>query len=784
MPIPRRSVPRPARCNSNRWLGALLVAAAVLLARPSAASAQSTSCPPGNLLSRARLWQWLDVGPNRGLVTDGAVGPEGAMWNSTPALILNTAASSLTYDLGAVYSIEALFVQADANDVYHFWGSVDGRTFQTIGRIDVVEGVHGLRSRKLVIGGTPLRYLRFGEGVGDNYFSVSEIQAFCQLPDPFPPKLRIVDAPVAQVQKNIYTYWNNDVSSRWELILALLGLSLLLVDWRLRRTGREQWYRRLRDRLLMALGGIALLTYFNFGFLHFGNQIHDWEWTHYYVGAKYFRELSYDRLYECIAVADTEEPLLRRRVELRKLTNLRTNALETTADILAHPDRCTSHFSAQRWQDFKHDVKFFRDRQSSRRWDDLQTDHGYNGTPVWNIAGSLLANLAPASVGWLYGLATLDPLYLLGMVAVIWWAFGWRVTCVGLLVFATNFPSRFYWTGGSFLRWDWLFYTVAAVCCFKKDRPLLAGMALSYAALLRVFPGFIFLGPLLAAGYHLVRTRKLDPAYTRFFAGAALAAALLIPVSLQVGSGAESYRRFVQNTQKHKETPLTNYMGLRTVLAYRPSETGAMLRNDRYTDPWIKWKEARLRDWHQALPVYAVLVVGFLVMLGFAVRERPSWQTAALGVTFIPFGVELTCYYYAFVIAVALLHAEDERVGSLLLALTAFTGFIDWRPIPGMATWLDEQYTAMSAGTLIAFLLIVWEMGLGKYLRARAAARLPAAADLAVVGATGAVPPAGGGGAVSGAVARSVPAASAASAPAAARWASRTPGRKKKKRRV
>ena len=58
---------------------------------------------------------------------------------------------------------------------------------------------------------------------------------------------------------------------------------------------------------------------------------------------------------------------------------------------------------------------------------------------------------------------------------MIWWAFGWRTVCVALAVFATNFPSRFYWTGGAFLRWDWLFYFVGGVCLVKKEQPFLGG---------------------------------------------------------------------------------------------------------------------------------------------------------------------------------------------------------------------------------------------------------------------------------------------------------------------
>jgi hypothetical protein len=317
---------------------------------------------------------------------------------------------------------------------------------------------------------------------------------------------------------------------------------------------------------------------------------------------------------------------------------------------------------------------------------------------------------------------------MLAMVGVMLWGFGWRVTCVGLLVFATNFPSRFYWTGGSFLRWDWLFYLVAAVCCLKKERPLLAGLALGYSTLLRVFPLFVFTGPLLAAGYHLYQHRTLDRRAVRFFAGAALAVALLVPVSLQVGGGVDAYRRFAHNTNKHKETPLTNYMGLRTVVAYRPSEAGYLLRNDRYTDPWIKWKEARQRGFRQAKPVYYLAVLAFLGLLGLAVKQRPYWQAAALGVLFIPFGVELTSYYYAFIIAAALLHAEDERVGRLLLLLTAFTGVVEWAPA-GLPTWLDEKYTLMSAATLIIFVVIAWNFGpLPKLVADRLAARRAARA--------------------------------------------------------
>ena len=698
-----------------------LLASVLAMAPPARAQgADPAACPAGNLLAGRRPVQATDRRGRFAVITDGIGANEGAFWDVALAHIFETGASTVTYDLGQLVNAEAAWVQADANDYYTLWGSVDGQTFRELTRVDTVDGVHGLRGRRVTFPRTTLRFLRFGEGEGDSFYSVSELQLYCNVPTPFPPNLQIQNAPAAPVTKNFFSYWNDEASARWELVLAVLGLLLLQWGYRLKRQGRPNAHKKLRDRLLMAMGALAALTYVNMGFFHFGNFTHDWEWTHYYVGSKYFKELSYDRLYECIAVADVEEGL-KRRVEKRKLTNLRNNYLEESHDILAHPERCKQHFSEARWSAFKHDVRFFRNRQSAKRWDDLQTDHGYNGTPVWNMAGTLLANTGPASVNQLYTLAMLDPLYLLATIGVIWWAFGWRVLSVALLVFATNFPSRFYWTGGAYLRWDWLFYLTAGICCLRKERGMLGGAALAYASLLRVFPGFIFAGPGLALGYHFYRTRKL-PAdapertvsvtavrrYMRFFVGAALATALLVPLSLAVSGGVHAYKRFVENTVKHKETPLTNYMGLRTVLAYRPGEAGRDLKDDKLTDPWIRWKQARLDGWKEARPVYVVCVLGFLVLLGLAVRRVEPWEAAAMGVAMIPVGVELTCYYYAFIIGVALLYEKREDVGWWLLMLTAFTQFVAWAPVPGMAKWLDEQYTTMSVATVGVFCYLLW----------------------------------------------------------------------------
>jgi hypothetical protein len=709
----------------------------------------SPSCGTENLLSGKLPSSSQDIGRNLHLVTDEQAAPEGAQWDAPPAVVFDTAAGSLTYDLGRPTPVSAFSLQADANDTYKIWGSLDGTpgSFKLLVEVDNVVGIgHGLRTRPVTIGATMVRYLKVGEPIGDNFYSISEFQAFCQAPSPFPPHLKVIDAPPAKVIEPsfwAFAWWENDASSRVEMVIALLGLSLLGWGlWLAKRTkpGMPDRFRKTRDRLLMIVGLLSFCAYFNFGSFHFGNYFHVWDAFHYYVGSKYFKEMSYDRLYECVAVADSEDPTLRRRVELRKIMNLRTNMMQSTNDILAHPEQCKSHFTPERWDSFKQDVAYFRGRHGVKRWEEAQTDHGYNATPVWNIVGSALANSGPATENQLWYLTRIDPFFIIGLSLMTWWAFGWRVLAVSLAVFATNFPNRFYWTGGAFLRWDWLFYFVGGVCLVKKEKPFLGGVFLGYSALLRVFPSFCLVGPAIMVLQQMLGERapdrpwwkpqpftsarelflRVDPRYKRFFAGLLLISAILLPLSLATSNGISSYRDFYKNSQKHNKTPLTNYMGLKTVMIYRPSEVGRFLKNDKLEDPWGHWKQVKLQTAEKTRLPLLVVQLAFLVLLWRALRGVEPWVALSMGTMMMAIIFELTCYYYSFMFVVAFLYEKRKEAGALLLAATAMTGFLDWAPtryLPNtppwdhlkMPQWLDEQYTWMSLAIIVAFVWILYQ---------------------------------------------------------------------------
>ena len=520
--------------------------------------------------------------------------------------------------------------------------------------------------------------------------------------------------------------WNDDVVNLLQLCLALGTFWVIAWGYRLTLEKRPGYKQAQRDQILLTLGMLGGLAYCNFGNLHFNNFIHTWDTYHYYMGAKYFPELNYERLYDCAVVADAEDGGDPRKVGARAITDLRTNIMVKAQTVLDNPQVCKQHFTPARWDAFKRDVAFFRSRVNSERWTQIHHDHGYNATPVWTLAGYFLTNTGPATLNQVTFVNLFDPLYLLAAAALLWWAFGPRVFALGLIVLGTNYPNRYYWTGGAFLRHDWLFYLVAVVCLLKKERPFLAGMALAYATLLRLFPGLLVVGPFLA-GVELVRQRWaagkadpskapktlkdwVDPAFARFVAGGALGTVLLVGLSVPLVGGLDTWKSFANNTQKHASTPLTNHMGLRTVLSYRPSTIGAALRDGTLIDAWSKWKEVRLEKFQEAKPLFWLLLAGACALIWFGVRATGGnlWVSAALGTGMIAFGAELTCYYYCFYMAMAPLHEKRREVGLLLAAMCAVGQFVAWTPFAGMSGWLDEQYTAMSVAAILATGAIWW----------------------------------------------------------------------------
>ena len=498
-----------------------------------------------------------------------------------------------------------------------------------------------------------------------------------------------------------------------------LGAAALSI-WEAGRIVQKKPVRqRYVKAVAFALAAMSVAAYVRFGDIGYRKFYHRWEHFHYYMGSKYNRELGYKGLYECTAIAQVDLGM-RNEVKARKLRNLDIDVLESTEAILANPDKCKSRFTPERWEAFKADVKFFRRASGLKYWNDMQKDHGYNPPPVWTVAGYLLSSLHPASERYQQILAAIDPLLFIGLFGAVFWAFGWRVFCVALTFWGCQLPAEYFWTGGAFLRQDWLFFLILCACLLKKRYFALAGAAFAYSTLLRVFPAPLLFGPIVVAGWYLWKHRRFKKEHLRVAYGGIAATALLVAVSVGI-TGKDSYRGFWEHIQVHNSTPLTNHMGLKTIVSHSLEGRMQYTRDEKLMDPFINWKQMRRDRFEDLKPIYYAVVAAIAVALAFVLRRVKSlWIALCLSVVMVAALVELTCYYYSFFILAALLSRlrRDFEHAALIVAGTSQLVV----NIPLISYYYDDRYTVQSmlffvygVGLVVAF----WPMA-RKALEARA----------------------------------------------------------------
>jgi hypothetical protein len=479
----------------------------------------------------------------------------------------------------------------------------------------------------------------------------------------------------------------------------LLAVRLLPLGWEANPLRRRGW-----DAALLGLGVLAGAAWFDLFRAGFPAG-HPSETFHYYVGSKYFRELGYTRLYRCVAVADAEAGRAA-RVRQRRLRNLDTNSLEPAAGALDDPAACTRHFTPERWRSFRRDLAWFRDRPSVRAWHLMQTDHGYNATPVWGLIGGLLASTAPASDGQIRALRLLDPALLAAAFAGVAAAFGWRALCVVLLAWGTGHAWQFGWTGGSYLRQIELSAVLLGLGCLRRERPAAGGFLLATAALVRLYPVVLFAGPALQALVATGRARRLHlaPEHRRLALGALAAAALWLPAAAAWSGGAQSWLDFADRTRVLVSTPLRNHVGLRTLLAFDPAAPAHRLVDPALPDPYQPWKDARQRALAPRLPLFAALVGAYVALLAAAVRRQPAWAAVAVSACLVPVALELTSYYLAILAVCGLLWVRHPPVGVALVALSA----LGWALVDAFVH-LDQIFTWFSlAAVAFALFAALW----------------------------------------------------------------------------
>jgi hypothetical protein len=526
-------------------------------------------------------------------------------------------------------------------------------------------------------------------------------------------------------------FWQNTIfeKTHWEnftkgtrIVLTMVTALLLMYELRAAKL-RERISRRTKRWVAIVLTVAAFFTYFDFfnPNVRYSEYYHRHEFFHYYLGSKYFKEIGYNQLYECTAVAEIE---LGRRAAVagRDIRDLRVNLIKQVKDtyILTDPGQCKNRFTAARWEDWKKDVDWFYHSSVGSYWDNMQKDHGYNPPPVWTMTGKFFGSFAPAGDKFFKILSSIDVLFHIGIVLLFYWAFGFRVMAVATVFWGCNAPANFYWTGGAFLRQDWLFFLVSAVCCARKRKFFLAGGSLMWSGLLRIFPLVFFGGWAIMVVFQTVKRIRfgttgnettingapaikiergllgyLHPDHRRLIAGAMVALFGLGAASLAV-CGTDSYKQFFGHTIKvHNATPLTNHMGLETMVVANWNGRMRFLRDDNMDDPFEGWKQARIDRFKTLKPLFLLICAGVFAWTAWALRRTQLlWVGLALSVCLVISLTNLTCYYYSLFLAAPAIVKVRPSLGPPIVAVSGISTILLYAPTGFY--WVDDRFVAQA----------------------------------------------------------------------------------------
>jgi hypothetical protein len=161
-------------------------------------------------------------------------------------------------------------------------------------------------------------------------------------------------------------------------------------------------------------------------------------------------------------------------------------------------------------------------------------------------------------------------------------------------------------------------------------------------------------------------------------------------------NGTGSYKAFYEHTiTTHAHTPLTNHMGLETMVVHTWDGRMRFMRDDNMDDPFESWKQGRIDRLEERKPFFMaiILLVGAWTVWALR-RTRLLWVGIPLGVPMLMCLTNLTCYYYSFFMTLAALISIRPQLGPALLATSGASTILLYSP--SGFYWVDDRYTAQS----------------------------------------------------------------------------------------
>ncbi len=377
-----------------------------------------------------------------------------------------------------------------------------------------------------------------------------------------------------------------------------------------------------------------------------GKYVQFWNVYHYYFGAKYFDEMGYFYQYAYTFKAADEGAFKIDYVTVG--TDLFDYRVKPRAEITAQVEG-RNDFKKKRWNKFKREMRVVAKHINRRYWKEMMRDHGYNGTPFWSTFGGALADLFPFDRdGPRTFVLSLDMLLLLATFVVVGWAFGPRWGIVSAFFFLTYYGNENYTVAG-YLRYDWFCATMTGFALFHKKKYYFAAPFFAFAAMTRIFPGVLLLGPGLKWLVQWIRTKQMDRKLFAMFVIFTVCCALFFSLGMLNRHGFGAWKQFYTNIKQHAAK---HYVG--------PKRMGLkhMFIDDLRT-PKIA-KDPRYPAFNRQKTTYRAMQLMMFAMFLLMLWRRNYDDALLLGFFFI-FPLQVLSRYYWALLGMMFLLRQDEK---------------------------------------------------------------------------------------------------------------------------
>ncbi len=483
------------------------------------------------------------------------------------------------------------------------------------------------------------------------------------------------------------------------ITLGLLGFELMVGD-----KGKEvdRWlnvvYGVVALVLMMVVYSYSVWQLVNTGY----DYIRPWNGFHYYLGAKYFKELGYFDLYNCALEADKEGNNVWN--EVAQVRNLDDYQL---IDRLQLPDCPRSKFSNQRWWEFKQDVRFWQQLAGAEGdfWQGVFEDKGYNPSLVWTLIGGSLANRVSLDdevmIKWW---VLSDLIWVVAGLVLVGRAYGWRSGCLAV-IFMVSYFGTYDRLVGNFGQYWWLGAVLFSLYFGKINKFLISGVFLGIAAGLRVFPAVLLI-PWMIRWLVMTKTKdRADKKFRRttvFILSTGLTVAGLVVVSGWTG-GIDAWQQFYADLMTHGRYLSGELFDLGLKNLWGTMAGGSL-------DAWERLNWLAEKNWW-----YWLTAGGWLAMVVKGVVKGEEELRWIWGVVLLYILAVMSPYYYlVLVIPIAILEAVKERWAKAILI--GWFGLSLLHALGGWYDYFNDRYLThlLSEGLVAGFFVLLTGVLLGR----------------------------------------------------------------------